>query len=143
MNRRDWALLAIRFGESKGLSPVQLQKSLFLLGRELPEEVGPGFYEFRPYNYGPFDTAVYEDAEILESQGLVNISRGDSRRSVRYKITPAGIARSDELSAQASPRALQYLDTVVHWAQQLSFNDLVRAIYDKYPEYRANSVFQG
>jgi len=38
--------------------------------------------------------------------------------------------------------AVAYLREVVPWAQSLSFNELVRAIYEAYPEPRANSVFR-
>ena len=50
LDRKDWALLAIaNAGHGVSLSPVQLQKSLFLLGRELGSKVGANFYDFQPY----------------------------------------------------------------------------------------------
>src|SRR5436190_18669612 len=78
MEPKDWTLLVISAADSRGLSPVQLQKSLFLLERRLSEEapaekLGESFYEFVPYNYGPFDVKVYQDAEALEERGLVTI----------------------------------------------------------------------
>ncbi len=99
MKPQDWTLLAISAAKGRGLSPIQLQKSLFLLERRLSkEELGEQFYEFVPYNYGPFDVKIYQDAK--------------------------------------------YLDEVVTWILGLSFRDLVRAIYEAYPQFRANSVFQ-
>ena len=44
---------------------------------------------------------------------------------------------------EANPRAAAYLDQVVKWALSLSFTQLVRAIYEQYPEMREKSVFVG
>lgn len=139
MDRRDWVLLALYFGGAKGLSPVQLQKSLFLLGMEV-QEVQGNFYEFFPHNYGPFCKDVYADAEAMAEVGLVVIERQQSYST--YLIAPAGQARIDEIKAVIPRRAFDYLQSAVKWAQAQSFSGLVRAIYDKYPQFRVNSVFQ-
>jgi len=142
MERMDWALLAISHAKGAGLSPVQLQKSLFLLGKELPGEVGPDFYSFVPHNYGPFDSAIYTDAALLSGMGLV--TRNNSGRGfVEYAPTPDGLAYAEKLKANAPGKAVGYLGRVVPWTQGLTFAALVRAIYAKYPEFRENSVFQG
>ena len=67
VTRSDWTLLAICAGGFRGLSPVQLQKTLFLLGKQLPEAVTADFYDFQAYHYGPFDRTVYVDAERLSN----------------------------------------------------------------------------
>jgi hypothetical protein len=138
----DWTMLAISLAKGRGLSPVQLQKVLFLLWKSVPSEIGSDFYTFEPYNYGPFDRAVYSDAELLSAFGLVSISNTESGYS-EYAATPEGQSHSETLKAKAPPRALAYLEKAVPWAQSLSFSALVRAIYNKYPQYRVNSVFQG
>jgi hypothetical protein len=144
MKPQQWTLLAISAAKNKGLSPVQLQKSLFLLERRLPErELGEQFYEFEPYNYGPFDVKVYRDAEALEDLGLITITQSETRRWKNYQTTPGGLDLATHLRTQASPRAIAYLDEIVNWVLGLSFRDLVRAVYDAYPEFRVNSVFQG
>jgi uncharacterized protein YwgA len=121
---------------------VQLQKVLFLLGKQLPGEIGHGFYDFIPYNYGPFDSAVYADASMLAGLGFVN--KNDSGRGfLQYAPTAEGMSYASKLRNEASPKAAAYLEKIVPWAQALSFSALVRAIYAKYPEYRENSVFQG
>jgi uncharacterized protein YwgA len=134
-------MLAISSSKGRGLSPVQLQKVLFLLGKELPLVVGGDFYQFEPYNYGPFDKGVYQDAEGLSYAGYVSIS--NSGRLTEYSATPEGLKYAEEIRARAPQRGIEYLGKIVGWAQSLSFSALVRAIYQKYPEYRANSVFQG
>jgi hypothetical protein len=139
ISREDWTLLTLAAAQGATLSPVQLQKALFVLGKEMPGSVAGNFYDFKPYNYGPFDGAVYQDAEKLEAKGLARILSAE--RWSEYAATPAGLTRADELRAQADPRAMAFLSTVVQWARSLSFSDLVRAIYAKYPEMRAKSIF--
>ena len=140
MKRQDWTVLALSFANGRGLSAVQLQKALFLLERGLPEEVGPKFYNFTPYNYGPFDSSVYKDADVLADQSLVNISKPTGRYTV-YSITPEGAKAAKQLEAKAPARAVQHLKDIVEWIQTLTFAQLVRAIYARYPEMKANSVF--
>lgn len=138
--REHWTLLAIAAAGGKPLSPVQLQKSLFVLGREMREAVGAGFYNFRPYNYGPFDSAVYADAEMLASLGLVNINQ--PWRWKEYAATPDGMKEAGRVKSSAPPAATAYLAKIVAWAGSLSFQDLVRAIYARYPDTRTKSIFE-
>ena len=139
MRREDWTLLAISFARD-ALSPVQLQKSLFLLGINLPEEVGPGFYEFIPHYYGPFSQLIHHDVALLETQRFIVADK--SGRFTRYSITPGGMRRAEEVKPTVPERALRYLRDTVAWTQKLSFSSLIRSIYSRYPEFRTNSVFQ-
>jgi uncharacterized protein len=148
MKPKDWTLLVISVADSRGLSPVQLQKSLFLLERRLAENIpeeklGETFYEFVPYNYGPFDVKVYQDADVLEERGLVTIQSSAERRWKLYQATQDGLRVAMKLRSEVSPRVLSYLDTIVTWVLERSFRDLVLAVYKAYPEFREHSVFQG
>jgi len=140
VNREDWTLLALHFGGGRGLSPVQLQKSLFLLAMEVPE-VRANFYEFVPHNYGPFSKQIYADAERMTTVGWVAIER-DPQSYATFLITASGQVRIAAIQPYIPIRASDYLRRAVEWAQQQSFSGLVRAIYEKYPTYRVNSVFQ-
>jgi len=140
MNRRDWTLLAIAAADGEPLSPVQLQKALFLLGQMMPRQLdGGGFYDFRPYSYGPFDATVYQDAESLSAEGLVHIEVG---RWKQYAATSKGLGAADEVRRDANPDAVQYLSKVVAWVRSISFRELIKAIYARFPEYREKSVFR-
>lgn len=108
----------------------------------MPSAVGSKFYDFVPYNYGPFDKAIYSDAEALEAEGLVFIDR-ESMSTPRYVITGEGAKRARELSRNAEKKATKYLEEIVDWCRSRSFPELVRAIYKAFPEYKRNSVFQG
>src|SRR5215218_3201395 len=96
--KKDWTLLAIALAGGQPLSPVQLQKSVFLFGELLPDEALPeDFYEFVPYNYGPFCPEVYKDAETLAEEGLVQISSAAGHGYSQYSATPEGIAEGERL----------------------------------------------
>jgi hypothetical protein len=100
------------------------------------------FYSFQAYDYGPFCVAVYDDAEILELAGLVEVQRPPTTRYKLYRITPAGIEQARELRRRLSKQARDYLAAVVQFVQGVSFNQLVNAIYKAYPDMRENSVFK-
>lgn len=125
------------------MSPVQIQKAMFLMAKEAEREVGRGFYRFKPYNYGPFDAAIYDDLEELARTDLVAIEISPNRRWHSYSVTAAGRQRSAEIRESAKAETLEFLKRVVEWVCARSFSSLVRAIYEKYPEYRTNSVFVG
>jgi hypothetical protein len=141
--RSDWLLLALDAAGSKGLSPVQLQKALFLLGKELPDVVAAtGWYDFEPYNYGPFDSAVYSDAKNLANSREAEIVQREGETWNRYLITRDGEVRASYV-AREHPKVADYLRRLVAWVQAQTFQSLVSAVYAKYPDMRANSVFQG
>lgn len=137
-----WIVLALAKAEGHSLTPVQLQKSLFLLGERRAKAVQKPFYRFRPYDYGPFDAHVYHDADALAAEGLLVVDQSRGRSLREYRLTEEGVAVAQALEAETPDEALNYLGEVVPWAQRLSFNELVRAVYDEYPKMRANSVFQ-
>jgi uncharacterized protein YwgA len=138
MTKRDWTLLAIAAANGEPLTPVQLQKVLFLLGRMKLKDAN--LYNFVPYNYGPYDATIYRDAESLEHDRLVSIRAGGRWKD--YSATPEGLRIAERVKRSADPDAVDYLDRVVTWARSLSFQALVRAIYTRFPEFRVNSLFQ-
>jgi uncharacterized protein len=142
LKRIDWNLLMLAAAEGQRLQPVQMQKVLFLFGKGLSEAAACGYYDFHPYNYGAFDPAVYWDAEKLASQGLASVTRVGPSGWREFAATLAGLERAAEVSKRADPRTVDYLRRLVHWARNLSFPDLVRAVYKAHPETRANSIFR-
>jgi len=142
METKEWILLAISCAKDGSLSPVQLQKSLFLLGRMFSKEVGKEYYQFMPYNYGPFCQTIYSDCEVLAAEGLIDIGRSINPGWTEYSITAKGSKHAEKLNRKVSAEAYEYLQEVVNWARSITFQQLIRSIYSKFPEFRANSVFQ-
>lgn len=136
-SRRDWPLLVLLFA-GKPLYPVHLQKILFLLGKALPEGDQKAFYGFRHYDYGPFSSAIYEDLEVAEQNGYVEIQQGRVRT---YALTPEGTDRAQAVLPLAAPATRAHLEDLCTWASGLTFSQIVKAVYARYPETRQNSVF--
>lgn len=142
MNRKNWLLLTIAAAGGDTLSPVQLQKSMFLLGEKERKEVGKGFYKFVPYAYGPFCVDLYRDAEELESKGLVSIHQIMSGRWKEYRVTPEGSEKAEKIRTKVNEQAFNTLVDTVDHVRALSFNELLREVYRDYPYYSKKSVFQ-
>lgn len=139
MKRADLLLKIIAAAEGQPLTPAQLQKVAFLLGIERSDYMPDDYYQFRKYDYGPFSAEVFRDAEQLEREGKVAISINRRGGWQEYAATVSGY----RTKLQAIPKDVSvFIEEKVSWARGLSFQQLVRAIYQDYPEYRENSVFQ-
>ena len=145
LDKRDWLLLVIAAANGHSVSPVQLQKALFLIGRNLSAAQlrCKSFYDFRPYDYGPFDSYIYRDAERLQEEGNVIITAPSTRTYREYVATTVGLEKARLVKDQLDATTQGFLENVVKWVRAVSFSELVRAIYRAYPEMKVNSVFQG
>jgi hypothetical protein len=59
-----------------------------------------------------------------------------------YGATEEGLQKARFLEKEADPRAVDYVRKLVKWARSVSFKDLVKSIYQAYPEMKANSIFR-
>jgi uncharacterized protein YwgA len=145
MDKRDWTLLVIAAAAGESVQPVQLQKALFLLGQNLSgaDLKVKDFYHFMPYDYGPFCSDIYQDAESLSDKGLVHIDEPPYQSYKVYSITDRGKRHAQEMERDLKKEVRMYMKDVVKWVRSLSFQQLVRSIYRHYPKMRVNSVFQG
>ena len=139
MRKSDWIAAMMAASEGDPWTPVQIQKSLFLLDREV-EEVGEAkLFHFKAYHYGPFDGAIYELLEQFEEKGWVN--RFFTPPPRRYSLTRAGQRHGRLILKKLDEDIRQYIEEVSDYVHELSFRDLVQAIYREYPEMKENSVF--
>lgn len=141
MNKRELVLLALYSTGNKCLTPVQIQKLVFLIEKNLPSLKGKPVFNFQPYNYGPFDKEVYSTLDDLAEAEMVEISR--SGRWPTYKILNSGRDYIDEMHSCLDDKERSYIASLGEFVTSLSFSELVTAIYQAYPSMRKNSVFQG
>ena len=139
---RDVTLLVIAAAGDTGLTPIQVMKSVFLIGQSGLSDLPPRFYRFFAYDYGPFHPDVYRDVKELVDEGLVYEIREAGRNWSKYTIASPGLRYTEDLKRQVAREFSDYIDEVVSWVKSLTFNQLLQAIYAKYPEMRENSVFQ-
>jgi uncharacterized protein len=121
-------------------SPVQVQKLFFLIDRNVAHLLGGPLFDFQPYNYGPFDPAVYKVLEALASEGAIQLI--PDRTWKNYALTALGRQRGEAVLRNQPEKVRDYFSRVSEFVRKLTFTQLVSAIYKAYPEMRANSVFQ-
>ena len=140
MDREAFVLMALAAGGQNIYSPVQVQKLLFLLDDNIPDAVGGPHFDFQPYDYGPFDKAVYKVLECLEGQKLASIiPTGGGWKN--YTLTPTGFEEGRKHFDSMGAKVSQYAEKLAHFVTTASFSQLVSAIYSHYPEMKVHSVF--
>ena len=140
MNQREIVLAGLAPAKGETHTPVQVQKLFFLIDRNIPKEIEGPLFDFQPYNYGPFDKAVYDVLLLLTFEGLVDIDSEYNHRT--YKLTVKGQEEGEKILKALPGYVQEYIDTVSKFVRKLSFTQLVRSIYKAYPEMKQNSVFQ-
>lgn len=141
VSRTYLVLAAMASGDAPHeLSPVQAQKLFFLIDREASGPLNGPLFNFRPYDYGPFDRAVYEEMDQLALHGLVKIEKAGAYR--RYVLTERGIQKAQDILPRIPENARTFFAVAGNWVRSLGFRSLVSAIYRAYPETKENSIFQ-
>ncbi len=140
MNKEDWLLLIIGEAGDRGLTPIRMQKSLFLIKQNLGGEIEGDFYDFEPYNYGPFCKSIYKDTDKLESEDLIRIDMPDNKKWIECIVTVNGKERVQKIKNSLSPNVLKYIEDLVIWISKLSFREIISYIYKKYPQFKENSI---
>jgi uncharacterized protein YwgA len=141
MDRSTLVLAALAPARGRFHTPVQLQKLLFLIDKNVAEAVEGPHFNFEPYDYGPFDKEVYATVDELARQGLVQaVETGRSWR--KFALTANGQESGDDALASLDGQVRAYIEKLSEFVLSLSFPQLVSAIYKAYPDMRANSVFK-
>lgn len=140
MERKKFMLAVLASARGATYSPVQVQKLFFLIDQNISKLVDGPYFNFIPYNYGPFDKDVYEELEELATIGSVAIHHEKNWNN--YKLTESGQKLGDTLLASLPKEAQDYIKKISAFVRSLTFTQLVSAVYKAYPEMRANSVFQ-
>ncbi|MDR3449413.1 MAG: hypothetical protein P4M15_06665 [Alphaproteobacteria bacterium] len=144
MTRSEVLLAILAASNGRPYTPVQIQKAVFLVTKNLPNLVTQGAnFGFEPYDYGPFDQSVYAEAEALSQAGAAEITRQEGTRWNRYAASDRGLERGAHILDSLRNRERDYIKKVSAWVRAQTFESLVKSIYDQYPEMRVNSVFRG
>ncbi len=124
LSREDWTLLTIATAK-RSLLPIQLRKSLYLVGQRFPKLTAGSFYSFSATSSGPVSAEVSRDVNLLAMIGLVAIDvTAPGERA--YRVTPMGLERAQKLEKQADPDAFQFLRRTVAWVRTRSVEQLLQ-----------------
>ena len=138
MKRPEVVLMAMAAGGAGAqFDPVRVQKLLFLVDKEIPQFVEGPHFDFKPYNYGPFDVAVFQELDALSMENEVGI---DNDRYRLYSLTDSGYARGVAMLAELPQEIARYLKDVAQWVLSQTFRQLLAAIYQRYPDMAVNSI---
>jgi hypothetical protein len=141
--RQKVVLAALATHSGAEFAPVQVQKLFFLMDENIANALGGKQFAFEPYDFGPFDSAVYQELDTLERAGLVKVeSRGAAARHRRYALTPAGQEAGTAALGDFSAEVQRYIADTSAWIRGLTFAQLVGSIYKAYPKMRENSIFR-
>lgn len=134
LTRSDWILLVLATSGGNPMKKVDFQKALFLIGKLLSEDVGPGFFPFIPHKYGPFSKSAYDEAEHLVVQNLVI--------ETQQEFTAAQDGLEQAATLQTNAVVSSVVTRVVAWVRKQPFEVLCRQIYQQFPEMKENSVLE-
>ncbi|MGA7732570.1 MAG: hypothetical protein WCD37_15025 [Chloroflexia bacterium] len=145
LTRKDLILLFLAVANNRPITPVQLQKGIFLLQEELP----PDFikfepYRFEPWKWGPYSVAIYTDVFELASRGYVVADKPNARDYPQeYRATGHGIEYGTQILTKIPEKINKQIRSIVSKVQNTQFASLLRELYAKYPDYAVNSVLVG
>jgi uncharacterized phage-associated protein len=142
MEKKEFVLAALAVSVGAEHTPVQVQKLFFVIDREIPQLVGGPFFNFIAYDYGPFDSDVYNVLRQLEEDGDVQTLYCCPSGFRHYKLTAQGQDKGVSILQRLDKKASEYITALSDKIRKLSFAELVSAIYKAYPEMKANSVFR-
>ena len=108
--------------------------------KELQSLPDPPYFDFKPYDYGPFDKDVYSALDSLKESGQVVVNHNSRYR--KFALTEDGYLEGMKALEDTSEPARAFIKDAAKWVQETSFQDMVSAIYTKYPEMKANSIFR-
>lgn len=167
-DRKDLCLLLFlargRHGqEAEPLSgTTRVVKLLFLAQQALGlDALVRNPYRFQPYRMGPFSAEVYDDLAVLVDAGLVKVCEleEDGTPVVRYdRENGAGFRLNGQLTAweltdrgrrfgrallesgrKRTPDLARRLEMLKAGPGALSLRQLLRAVYEQYPEFTSES----
>ncbi len=139
MNKKEILLLGLKGGYR--FSPVQVQKLFFLIDKNIAPQIGGPFFNFSPYDYGPFDKAVYNELSLLKEDGLVEVSGNTNPSQRYYYLSKAGEEKAGDILKRQQSQVVDYITALSIFVRSLSFKELVSAIYKAYPDMKINSIF--
>lgn len=142
MDRKSLVLAALAPAKGDTYTPVQIQKLLFLIDKNIPSYIGGHLFNFEPYDYGPFDKSVYDILDLLYLGEMIEIIEVPGHSWKKYRLTDKGLAAGQTTLNSIESNAREYIVKVSEFVRKLSFAALVSSIYHAYPEMKVNSVLK-
>lgn len=115
------------------MSPTVFVKLVFLLRQETGLERDPSFYDFVPYNFGPFSFTLYWDLGSLRQNGYVTTE--EECIALCGRTLDLAEKEAKELPASTQAAVAEILGRYGRMNQKA----LIRDVYSRYPWFALNS----
>lgn len=120
-----------------------LQKFLFLLNSEI---YNGNIFEFRKYKYGPFCDTINNAVTELNEKHIIKenpvLTKG-LETGYKYSLTNRGKKIANDIfENKLSPNEREKLIEYTNRFRRYSPTELLKYVYQKYPGYIENNVFQ-
>lgn len=132
MKRQELILSCFDSVQDKTLSPLQIQKLMFLISKKIGEISIEEEFDFIPYDFGPFDKKIYSDIDLLIDDGYITILPGKVRQ---YKLV-------QNINNEVPHDLFEKIKELAQFVKSCSFKQLLTAIYKEYPETSVNAIYK-
>ena len=131
MYARQRVLLDFLLQASRRPGKLELVKWLFLARHESDVANRVAFYDFLPYQYGPFSFTVYKDLAALRDEGYL--------ADKVLKVLPEAREEAEDEVAGLTRRVRDCVSSTLDRYGGLRRDELLRVVYDRYPWYASRS----
>ena len=133
MLTREKIILSLLTQVAKPLSRTVFVKLVFLLRHETTLQDTPSFYDFVPYNFGPFSFTLYWELERLRQYGYVTI------QEEHVALCEPNLDRSCREAKDLPTLTIAAVAQIVRRYGRRSQKALVSDVYRRYPWFALNS----
>ncbi|MFZ5622981.1 MAG: DUF488 family protein [Gemmatimonadota bacterium] len=133
MLTRQKTVLSLLTQAGRPLSPTVFMKLVFLLRQETDLERVRSFYDFVPYNFGPFSFTLYWDLGSLRQNGYVTPE--EERVALCGRTRDLAEREAEELPSSIRTAVADILERYGRMNQRA----LIRDVYSRYPWYATKS----
>jgi uncharacterized protein (DUF488 family) len=128
LSRQKCILYMLQLAQ-RPVSHLEVVKWCFLLATEMPSKGGDSFYQFVPYQYGPFSFGLFQEMNKLIEEGLVMLPDTKTWSATgNYECT-------EDLKTQLRSDIFDVVKRYGKW----KVDDVVQHIYSKNPYFTINS----
>ncbi|MFH1972647.1 MAG: hypothetical protein ABIJ18_04180 [archaeon] len=141
MNEQKEIMLSVIYLLEKVWGRTYLQKFFYLLNREVFKG---HLFSYDLYKYGPFSEQINTQLTELEIEGLVEekalLTKG-LHTAYTYKLTKKGQKYASNIFIKLPNKTRDELVNYTNKFKQYSPTELLRFVYEKYPEVTKNSIY--
>jgi len=129
--KRHKILLGVILNSKDKPSKTELMKWIFLTKKETILKNENSYYDFVPYDYGPFSFTLYRDLNDLSRMGY--LSKDQCEINDRLRDSVAAVYREIPKTVRDS------INQVVQYYSQFDQDSLISSVYEKYPWFAHRS----